>query len=116
MREILKHLKFECLRVLGPFPTTDPKCGMMIAQAIPKGYCVIARPLVGMPPFTMTKDQIRPLPSAIKPIHESTKEKDPDLTAIKNPKMMLWNQDHLEGKLVPLRQPAPPVFFNNNQK
>ena len=38
---------------------------MLIASPIPPGYTVIARPMIGSAPFTMTQEQIRPLPPSM---------------------------------------------------
>ena len=37
----------------------------------------------------------------------------PDPNSIKNPMVLMWSTQCPEGKFVPLRQPAPPVYFQN---
>ena len=86
---------------------------MLIAKPIPPGCTVIARPMMGTNPFTMSQEQMRPLsPSMIKTGSTPTPIL-PDPNSIKIPMVMMWTNECPEGKYVPLRQPAPPVYFQN---
>ena len=88
----------------------------MIARPIPRGYTVIARPIIGAPPapLILKRDQITKInpPAPTTTNSEETianmEYKDKSLT---HPMVMMWSAEFPEGRLVPLRQPAPPVYF-----
>ena len=105
------------LRLIGPFPSEDKSKNILIARPIPPGLTVIAKPVVGAPPAPLTlphekltkvdPEECTPvLPNSIK-VDESTNAKDKTTS----PMVMMWNSDYPDGRLVPLRQPAPPVYF-----
>lgn len=72
----------------------------MIARPVPPGATVIAKPLV---PGHSDPTPLQ-IPQQIIPEH---------LKKSNFPKAMVWTPQHPEGKLVPLRQPAPAVFYSN---
>lgn len=103
-------LFLELIMHLGPFPSNDPKCGVLIACPVPPGSTVIAKPIVGAPsapPFDLSPESVRPI--------DPTSFDQPHLQgsncSSKNPMVMIWNAENPKGKLVPLRQPSPPVYF-----
>ena len=100
----------------GPFPSDDNKSNVLIARPIPRGHTVIAKPIIGAPPapLLLRRDQITRIDSPNLSYLNSSKSipclenKDKALT---HPMVMMWSAEYPEGRLVPLRQPAPPVYF-----
>jgi len=101
----------------GPFPSEDNKSNILIARPIPRGYTVIAKPIIGAPPapllsLLLNRAQITkidpPSPNPSELMAECTENKDKSST---HPMVMMWSAEFPEGRLVPLRQPAPPVYF-----
>lgn len=77
----------------------------MIARPVPPGATVIAKPIIPGSNANVSNKAPLQVPDQIMPDH------------VKNsfaPKVMVWNTHFPEGQLVPLRQPAPAVYFNNN--
>ena len=76
--------------LIGPYPSQDHRCGVMVARPIPPGATVIAKPV-------------------IPGLHQSMPLQVPDQIIpdqVRNsfaPKVMVWNSHHPEGHLVPLR-------------
>jgi len=91
----------------GPYPSQDHCCGIMIAHPVPPGATVIAKPIIPGVSHTHAHNMPVPVPYQIMPEH------------VKNsfaPKMMVWNNHHPEGQLLPLRQPEPAVYFCKEQQ
>lgn len=81
---------------------------------------MIAKPAIGAPlsPLILQQDQISivdpetcspKLPKSLSS-HTEKMSSGPE-KSMTNPMVMMWNADYPEGRLVPLRQPAPPVYF-----
>ena len=79
----------------------------MIAHPVPPGATVMAKPIIPGVSHTHAHNMPVPVPYQIMPEH------------VKNsfaPKMMVWNNHHPEGQLLPLRQPEPAVYFCKEQQ
>lgn len=135
--EMLELDPHQMVILSGPFPSSDDKRSIMIARKVPLGkistklfsqvmfilvlgYTVIAKPAIGaqLNPLILQQDQF----SIVDPESCSPKlprdsptetEKVPASTdkSMTNPMVMMWNAEYPDGRLVPLRQPAPPVYF-----
>ena len=104
----------------GPFWCDDDKTNILIARPIPKSQTVIAKPIIGAPPapLLLRPDKITRIDqpklsfsNSDKPV-PSSENKDKALT---NPMVMMWSAEYPEGHLVPLRQTAPPVYFQSKK-
>ena len=77
---------------------------------------MIAKPIIGAPPapLLLRRDQITRIDSPNLSYLNSSKS-IPCLEnrekALTHPMVMMWSAEYPEGRLVPLRQPAPPVYF-----
>ena len=115
-QKMVNHINLQSKFITGPFPSDDNNVNILIARPIPRGYTVIARPIIGAPPapLILKHDQITkinpPVPKTTNSEEtiSNTEYKDKSLT---HPMVMMWSAEFPEGRLVPLRQPAPPVYF-----
>ena len=110
--------------LLGPFLSEDQQSNIIIARPIPAGYTLIAKPMIGAPPV----DAHHPLLLCHQDLRQvdasnfsfstvATKtENNEEVVSNSNhgPLVMMWTSEHPEGKLVPLRQPEPPVYFQHS--
>merc|ERR1712048_843904 len=104
----------------GPFPSDDHKSNILIARPIPRGYTVIAKPIIGAPPaqLLLRRDQITKIDRpklSLSSSDESVANVENKDKALTNPMVMMWSAEYPEGRLVPLRQPAPPVYFQSQK-
>lgn len=95
--------------MIGPYPSQDHKCGVMIAKPIPPGSTVIAKPVIPGKPSTAGSTSLPlSIPSQFLPSAANANTFAP--------KAMIWNNQFPDGQLVPLRQPEPAVYFFQQQK
>ena len=110
----------------------------MIARPIPPGVTVIAKPCPGYPAIPLPPQQTLVTPASTTTSSSNNVKFNPDAKPFipaancvqtpetppgstqsqpanksKNkPMVMVWNATCPEGRLVPVRQPAPPVYFH----
>lgn len=110
--------------LLGPFLSEDQQSNIIIARPIPAGYTLIAKPMIGAPPvdahhplFLCHQDlrQVDASNFSFSTVATKT-ENNEEVVSNSNhgPLVMMWSSEHPEGKLVPLRQPEPPVYFQHS--
>jgi len=105
--------------ISGPFPHQDPtngtSSGMLMATPLPPGATVVAVPSGPPPPVPgpvqLTKDLTTPIPQPQRVI-PCRQETVPRRLHPSVPHVMHWDTHHPTGHPIPLRQPNPPVFFN----
>ena len=96
----------------------DKQSNIIIARPIPPGYTLIAKPVIGappIPPFFLHHEELHQVDAS----HyssgssgEKTNAENEEAVANSNgPLVMMWTTKHPEGRLQPLRQPEPPVYF-----
>ena len=107
---------------LGPFLSEDQMSNILIARPIPAGYTLIAKPMIGAPPahpLLICHEALRQVDASKMSFqkrrgdhsHDEASKEEGAAPNSAGPLVMMWTSKHPEGKLVPLRQPEPPVYF-----
>ena len=100
----------------------DQMSNIIIARPIPAGYTLIAKPMIGAPPahpLLICHEALRQVDASKMSFqkrrgdhsHDEASKEEGVAPNSTGPLVMMWTSKHPEGKLVPLRQPEPPVYF-----
>ena len=108
--------------LLGPFLSEDQQSNIIIARPIPAGYTLIAKPMIGAPPVDahhpLFLQDLRQVDASNFSFSTAATKTENNEEVVSNsnhgPLVMMWTSEHPEGKLVPLRQPEPPVYFQHS--
>ena len=98
------------LYISGPFPNYEPVTGLsqlLMATPVSVGATIIAVPSGPPPPPP-------PNPASTKTTGAPAQRGQGPAFSPGQPHMLHWDCQHPGGQMLPLRQPVPPVYYNNS--